>query len=82
MRKWTVEEETILINNVADMMASEILKLLPNKTLQQLRNKMYKNGIKISQETYSRVRRVYNFMCTHETNTKRDASGIDLSVSS
>jgi len=60
MRKWTVEEETILINNVADMMASEILKLLPNKTLQQLRNKMYKNGIKISQETYSRVRRVYN----------------------
>lgn len=60
MRKWTLEEELILLEHGTNMMASEILELLPNKTLQQLRDKMYKNNIKISQETYSRVRRIYD----------------------
>jgi hypothetical protein len=60
MRKWTDEEEQILINNGTQMTSSEILELLPNKTLQQLRDKMYKNGIKISQEAHSRSHRIYN----------------------
>jgi hypothetical protein len=58
--RWTTEEEAILIEHGSNMMASEILKILPNKTLQQLRDKMYKNGIRISQETHSRVMRIYN----------------------
>lgn len=60
MRKWSKEEEEILIKFGRNTIPSEILKLLPNKTTQQIRDKMYKTGIKLSQETYSKSKRIYS----------------------
>lgn len=38
-KKWTEDEKTLLIKHYADMTAEELLKLLPNCTAEQIRNK-------------------------------------------
>jgi hypothetical protein len=71
-RSWTLDEEEILIDNYDKCTCEEILKLLTNKTKQQIQDKMYKNGLTLSKDNHSKSKRKYtlntNYFKTFSSN--------------